>query len=145
MPTPAGHPTALAAGERRVRLAVDIGGTVTDLVAVDTASGQAVRPKADTTPGQLSGGVLTALATSEVPAGSIAAFIHGTTVVINAVTERRGARTALVTTRGFRDVLEIGRANRPDLYNLTYAKPVPFVPRHLRFEVGERMTHLGVE
>jgi N-methylhydantoinase A len=123
---------------------VDIGGTFTDLVSVDTVSGQVVRAKADTTPGQLSDGVLKALALSGVPVRSIEAFIHGTTVVINAVTERSGARTALITTRGFRDVLEIGRANRPDLYNLAYAKPVPFVPRHLRFEVTERMTHLGV-
>jgi len=127
----------------RVKLAVDIGGTFTDLVAVDTVTGEVVRAKADTTPAQLSNGVLEALARSGVPAGSIETFIHGTTTVINAVTERRGAVTALVTTRGFRDVLEIGRANRPDLYNLGYAKPVPFVPRHLRFEVTERMTHLG--
>ncbi len=127
----------------RVRLAVDIGGTFTDLVAVDTVTGNVVRAKADTTPGHLSDGVLTALARSGVRAESIEVFIHGTTVVINAVTERRGAPTALVTTRGFRDVLEIGRANRPDLYNLAYAKPVPFVPRHLRFEVTERMTYLG--
>ena len=133
-----------AVGASGVRLAVDIGGTFTDLVAVDTRSGQVVRAKADTTPGQLSNGVLKALALSGVPARSIEAFIHGTTVVINAVTERSGARTALVTTRGFRDVLEIGRANRPDLYNLAYLKPVPFVPRHLRLEVTERMTHLGV-
>ena len=121
---------------------MDIGGTFTDLVAVDAATGHVVRAKADTTP-DLSGGVLAALASSGVPASSIGAFIHGTTVVINAVTERRGAPTALVTTRGFRDVLEIGRANRPDLYNLAYAKPAPFVPRHLRFEITERMTYLG--
>src|SRR6185437_8773740 len=106
-----------------VRLAVDIGGTFTDLVAVDMVSGAVVRAKADTTQ-DLSDGVLAALAASGVPARSVAEFIHGTTVVINAVTERRGAPTALVTTRGFRDVLEIGRANRPDLYNLAYAKPV---------------------
>jgi len=144
VPLPPSVPGALDAPDaQRVRLAVDIGGTFTDLAAVDTVSGQVVRAKADTTPGQLSDGVLKALALSGVPARSIEAFIHGTTVVINAVTERRGARTALVTTRGFRDVLEIGRANRPDLYNLAYAKPVPFVPRHLRFEVTERMTHLG--
>ncbi len=140
MPPPAA--TSAAGASARVRLAVDIGGTFTDLVAVDTVTGDVVRAKADTTP-DLSGGVLAALAGSGVPASSIGAFIHGTTVVINAVTERRGARTALVTTRGFRDVLEIGRANRPDLYNLSYAKPVPFVPRHLRFEITERMTHLG--
>jgi N-methylhydantoinase A len=125
-----------------IRLAVDIGGTFTDLVAVDSG-GRVVRAKSDTTPGRLEQGVLAALALSCVPAAEVAAFIHGTTVVINAVTERRGVRTALVTTRGFRDVLEIGRANRPDLYNLAYRKPVPFVPRHLRFEVAERTSYRG--
>ena len=125
-----------------IRLAVDIGGTFTDLVAVDPA-GQVVRAKADTTPGRLERGVLASLERSGVPAASVTAFIHGTTVVINAVTERRGVPTALVTTRGFRDVLEIGRANRPDLYNLAYRKPAPFVARHLRFEVSERMSYRG--
>jgi N-methylhydantoinase A len=136
-------PDADALNPPRVRLAVDIGGTFTDLVALDTLTGMVVRAKVDTTPGRLSDGVLKAVAHSGVPAGEIGAFIHGTTVVINAITERRGAVTALVTTRGFRDVLEIGRGNRPDLYNLAYAKPVPFVPRHLRFEVTERMTYRG--
>jgi N-methylhydantoinase A len=126
-----------------VRVAVDIGGTFTDLVAQDTATGRVVRAKTDTTPGALERGVLAALAQSGVPPASVSAFIHGTTVVINTVTERTGARTALVTTKGFRDVLEIGRGNRPDLYNLAYRKPVPFVPRHLRFEVSERMTYGG--
>src|SRR5215467_6138540 len=135
--------TPYTRGTRRVRLAVDIGGTFTDLVAVDTITGDVVRAKADTTPGGLSQGVLDALARSGVPAATVDAFVHGTTVVINAITERRGVPTALVTTRGFRDVLEIGRANRPDLYNLAYAKPVPFVPRHLRFEVSERMSYQG--
>jgi N-methylhydantoinase A len=145
VPTPcvAVDPAGAAAPRPRVTLAVDIGGTFTDLVAVDTVSGAVVRAKADTTPARLADGVLSALDLSGVPAGSIEAFIHGTTIVINAVTERRGARTALVTTRGFRDVLEIGRANRPDLYNLRYTKPEPFVPRHLRFEIAERMSHLG--
>lgn len=126
-----------------IHVAVDIGGTFTDLVAVNAATGQVVRAKADTTPGRLADGVLAALGKSGVPAADVAAFIHGTTVVINAVTERAGVPTALVTTAGFRDVLEIGRANRPDLYNLAYRKPVPFVPRHLRFEVAERMSYQG--
>ena len=128
---------------RQFRLAVDIGGTFTDLVAVHTATGQVLRAKADTTPGQLEQGALSALAQSGVPAREIATFVHGTTVVINTLTERRGVSTALVTTRGFRDVLEIGRANRPDLYNLAYRKPAPFVPRRLRFEVTERMSYRG--
>lgn len=126
-----------------IRLAVDIGGTFTDLVAQDAGTGQVIRAKANTTPAALEGGVLAALAQSGVSARQVTAFIHGTTVVINAVTQRTGARTGLVTTRGFRDVLEIGRGNRPDLYNLAYRKPVPFIPRHLRFEVGERMTYQG--
>ena len=131
------------AGAGPIRLAVDIGGTFTDVVAVDAGTGRVTRAKADTTPGHLEQGVLDALGRSGVPAAGVDAFIHGTTVVINALTERRGVPTALVTTRGFRDVLEIGRANRPDLYNLGYAKPVPFVPRHLRFEVTERMSYRG--
>ncbi len=126
-----------------VRCAVDIGGTFTDVVAVDEGNGRVIRAKADTTPGRLERGVLDALGRSGVAATDVAAFIHGTTVVINALTERRGVPTALVTTRGFRDVLEIGRGNRPDLYNLSYAKPVPFVPRHLRFEITERMSYRG--
>jgi N-methylhydantoinase A len=133
----------LAARTPPIRLAVDIGGTFTDLVALDTATGAIVRAKADTTAADLSRGVLEALTQSRVEAPDVAAFIHGTTVVINAVTERAGVRTALITTSGFRDVLEIGRANRPDIYNLSYRKPVPFVPRHLRFEVGERMSYRG--
>ncbi len=131
------------AGELPIQVAVDIGGTFTDLVALDTATGQVVRAKADTTARQLSRGVLAALGRSGVTARQVGAFVHGTTVVINAITERSGARTALVTTRGFRDVLEIGRANRPDIYNLAYRKPVPFVPRHLRLEVSERMSYRG--
>jgi N-methylhydantoinase A len=134
---------SVSADPPRVRLAVDIGGTFTDLAAVDTVSGTVVRAKADTTPAQLADGVLSALAHSGVAPATVEAFVHGTTLVINAITERRGVPTALVTTRGFRDVLEIGRANRPDLYNLAYAKPVPFVPRHLRFEVPERMSYRG--
>jgi len=142
-PAPGAAPSGRGEHRARIRLAVDIGGTFTDLVAVDTVTGDVVRAKADTTRADLAGGVLAALKASRVRPDDVGAFIHGTTTVINAVTERTGAVTALVTTRGFRDVLEIGRANRPDLYNLAYAKPAPFVPRHLRFEVAERMTYRG--
>jgi len=89
--------------------------------------------------------VLTVLGHSGVDPAEVGTFIHGSTVVINAITERRGARTALVTTRGFRDVLEITRANRPDLYNLRYQKPVPFVERSHRLEVTERVSYRGDE
>jgi N-methylhydantoinase A len=124
-------------------LAIDIGGTFTDLAAVDRRDGSLVLAKVDTTPSRLQQGVLAALERSAISPADVGAFVHGSTVVINAITERRGARTALVTTEGFRDVLEIGRANRPDLYNLSYRKPKPFVPRRLRFEVRERVSHTG--
>jgi N-methylhydantoinase A len=125
------------------RVAIDIGGTFTDLASVETTTGELILSKASSTPVRLDDGVLEAVARSGVDASQIEALVHGTTVVINAITERRGVPTALVTTAGFRDVLEIGRANRPDLYNLAYAKPVPFVPRRLRFEARERMSYRG--
>jgi N-methylhydantoinase A len=127
-----------------IALAIDIGGTFTDLAAVDRRDGSLILAKVGTTPTRLQQGVLTALERSDLRPGDVGAFVHGSTVVINAVTERRGARTALLTTEGFRDVLEIGRANRPDLYNLSYRKPRPFVPRRLRFEVPERISHTGM-
>jgi len=97
--------------------------------------------KSSTTPGRLEQGVMDSIRRAEL--GDVGFLAHGTTVIINALTERKGATTALLTTKGFRDVLEIQRANRPDLYNLTYKKPTPFVPRRLRLEVTERMTYKG--
>jgi N-methylhydantoinase A len=126
-----------------LRVATDIGGTFTDLVAFDEGTGELRVGKASTTPGELPRGVLDAVADGGVALGEVAELVHGTTVVINALTERRGARTALVTTRGFRDVLEIGRGNRPDMYNLVSRKPPPFVPRRHRFEVRERVDRHG--
>jgi N-methylhydantoinase A len=123
------------------RCAVDIGGTFTDLVYLDEASGDVGLAKSSTTPGRFEQGVMTVLAEAEL--GSVEFLAHGTTVIINALTERKGATTALLTTKGFRDVLEIQRANRPDLYNLTYEKPKPFVPRRRRLEVAERMSYKG--
>jgi N-methylhydantoinase A len=123
------------------RAAVDIGGTFTDLVYLDEESRDVGLAKSSTTPGRFEEGVMDAV--GQVELGAVSFLAHGTTVIINALTERRGATTALLTTRGFRDVLEIQRANRPDLYNLTYAKPRTFVPRRLRFEVTERMSYKG--
>jgi Hydantoinase/oxoprolinase N-terminal region/Hydantoinase/oxoprolinase len=135
---------ASVSGDRGpLALAVDIGGTFTDLAAVDRRDGSLILAKVDTTPTRLQRGVLSALGRSEIPPADVGVFVHGSTVVINAITERRGSPTALLTTEGFRDVLEIGRANRPDLYNLSYRKPKPFVPRRLRFEVRERISHTG--
>ena len=70
-------------------------------------------------------------------------FFHGTTVVINALTEKNGVKTGLITTEGFRDVLEIARGNRPDLFNVKYKKPTPVIERHLRKEVSERLNYKG--
>ena len=125
-----------------LRLATDIGGTFTDLVAFDD-SGAVTVAKASTTPADLPAGVLDAVGEARISLAEVEEFVHGTTVVINAVTERRGAPTALVTTKGFRDVLEIGRGNRPDMYNLVSRKPPPFVRRRHRFEVRERVDRRG--
>ncbi len=125
------------------RLATDVGGTFTDLVYFDEASAELVVTKTLTTPADPSEGVLTAIARSGIAPEAVRFFVHGGTTVINAITERKGARTALVTTAGFRDVLEIGRGNRPDMYNLRYRSPEPFVPRRFRFEVRERLDARG--
>jgi N-methylhydantoinase A len=125
-----------------MRIATDIGGTFTDLVALDERGNVCV-VKGDTTPPDLERGVILALEESGINPASVTDFIHGATTVINTLTERKGAKTGLITTKGFRDVLEIARCNRPDLFNLVFAKPRPFVPRHLRFEVEERIAHDG--
>ncbi len=126
-----------------VRLAIDIGGTFTDFVGLDETTGAVVLEKALTTPRNFADGVTHTIRKSQVDPRAIRQFVHGTTVVINALTERQGAKVALLTTQGFRDVLEIQRANRTDMYNLFYQKPKPFVPRRLRFEVRERLNYAG--
>lgn len=122
-----------------IRLATDVGGTFTDLVAWDEARDRLIAAKDLTTPSDPSGGVLGVIGLSGLDGDAISEFVHGGTTVINAITERKGVRAALVTTQGFRDVLEIGRGNRPDLYNLQFEPSRPFVPRRWRFEVQERM------
>ena len=120
-----------------LRLGVDVGGTFTDLVAL--SEGTLVTAKVPSTPRDQSVGVMNAVGASEVEAGAVTALAHGMTVATNALLERRGSRTALVTTEGFRDVLEIARQNRPSLYDLSQDRPPPLVPRELRFTVKERM------
>ena len=135
--------------DKIVRVATDVGGTFTDLVYFETdllTGKQSVRTeKVDTTPPDFERGVLAVLAKGGVDIAETDFFAHGTTVVINALTERKGARTALITTEGFRDVLEIARGNRPDFFNLMYEKPKPFVRRFLRREVPGRISYRGVE
>ena len=123
------------------RLGVDVGGTFTDLVAL--SEGGLVTAKVPSTPRDQSEGVMNAIDAAEVEAASVGALAHGMTVATNALLERRGARTALVTTEGFRDVLEIARQNRPSLYDLSMDRPPPLVPRDLRFTVRERMGPSG--
>ena len=120
------------------RLGVDVGGTFTDLVSL-SSDGTLVTAKVPSTPEDQSEGVMNALETSEVEPDAVTALAHGMTVATNALLERRGARTALVTTEGFRDVLEIARQDRPSLYDLTAERPPPLVPRELRFTIKERM------
>ena len=125
-----------------MRVATDIGGTFTDLVAVDD-QGKTILTKSHTTPPNFEEGVIKVIQKSGVCPQEIKDFIHGTTTIINALTERKGAKTALITTKGFRDVLEIARCNRPDLFNMVFAKPRPFIPRYLRKEVEERVSFDG--
>lgn len=125
-----------------MRVATDIGGTFTDLVYLDE-NGKVGVAKSHTTPPNFEKGVIDVIEKSGIEQKAIKTFIHGTTVIINALTERKGVKTGLITTKGFRDVLEIARGNRPDLFNVRYQKPSPFVDRYLRQEVGERMNYQG--
>ncbi|WP_424929442.1 hydantoinase/oxoprolinase family protein [Amaricoccus tamworthensis] len=131
------------------RVATDVGGTFTDLVCFETDSetgeSRVITAKSDTTPPDFENGVLNVLAKGGVDPSGIDYFAHGTTVVINALTERKGVKVGLITTEGFRDTIEIARGNRPDFFNLHYEKPAPFVPRYLRREVPGRMTYTGEE
>jgi len=130
------------------RVATDVGGTFTDLVAFETAADGTLRivtAKTDTTPPDYETGVLNVLRKGGIDPAEVDFMAHGTTVVINALTERKGVTVGLITTEGFRDTLEIARGNRPDFFNLHYEKPAPFVPRHLRAEVPGRITYKGAE
>jgi N-methylhydantoinase A len=123
--------------EAGARLGVDVGGTFTDVVIL--AGGRLITAKVPSTPSDQSEGVLAGVEAADFDAAQLEAFAHGMTVATNALLERRGARLALVTTQGFRDVIEIGRQNRPSLYDLTRDRPPALVPRELRFTVRERM------
>ena len=129
------------------RIGVDIGGTFTDLVLVDEVTGAVSVGKLLTTPKEpaqaVEQGVLALLHEAGRDTASVAALIHGTTLATNALIERKGAKTGLLTTAGFRDALEIGREGRYDMYDLFIDPPAPLVPRHLRLEVRERLSADG--
>src|SRR5262245_29987379 len=130
------------------RVGIDIGGTFTDLLLVGE-DGAAVIGKILTTPGDPSLAVENALRplleNGTIKAGERGNLLHGTTLVTNALIERKGALTALLTTAGFRDAVEIGREHRYELYDLNLELPKPLVPRHLRFDVPERVAADGSE
>ncbi len=134
---------------KTIRVATDVGGTFTDLVCFETdpdnGRSTVVTAKSDTTPPDFERGVLNVLEKGGVDPATVDFLAHGTTVVINALTERKGGTVGLITTQGFRDTLEIARGNRPDFFNLHYQKPKPFVPRYLRRELPGRMSYRGEE
>ena len=121
---------------------IDVGGTFTDLILVDDATGEVKLAKVPTTVHNQAFGVLAALDAASADTAGLAAIIHGTTTTTNAMLERKIAKVGLITTRGFRDVLELGRRTRPKAYGLT-GTFVPLIPRELRFEVAERMDAEG--
>ncbi|MGE5537965.1 MAG: hydantoinase/oxoprolinase family protein [Gemmatimonas sp.] len=124
-------------------VALDIGGTFTDLVAFDLATGSIRHAKSSTTPYDLSVGIRKTLVKSGLPIDGIDTFVHGSTVAINTAIERNGAKTALLVTSGTRDVYQIGRGNRPESYNFFFKRPTPYVPRRNTFEIVERLNAEG--
>ena len=123
----------------RIRLAADIGGTFTDIAAFNTSTGRLHFGKTLSTPDSLIDGIATGASKAGAAFSDADIFLHGSTVAINTMLERTGAKTALLITEGFRDIYEIGRVNRPDAYNLFFQKHEPLVERALRFEVHERL------
>jgi len=124
-------------------VAIDIGGTFTDLIGFDDAAGRFVEAKSLTTPAHLVQGIIDCIRKSGLDAAAIDELIHGSTIAINTLIERKGARTGLIVTRGTRDVYIIGRGNRPEAYHLLFHRHRPLVPRHLTREVDERLLASG--
>ena len=124
-------------------VAVDVGGTFTDLVMYDGPHNRLVMAKVPSTPPNFYSGVVDAMTKVQPDLSAIHMFLHGTTMHLNAYLERKGARTALLTTSGFGDVYEMRRGNRVLMYDLHFQYPAPLVPRDLVYEVAERMSASG--
>ncbi|MBI4491531.1 MAG: hydantoinase/oxoprolinase family protein [Chloroflexi bacterium] len=127
-------------------IGVDVGGTFTDLIRFDEAAGRITATKVASTPRNPARAILAGLVALGLDPAAVRHLIHGTTVATNTILERKGARVGLVTTEGFRDVLEIGRTQRMvegSMFNPRFVRPAPLVPRPLRFEVRERLLHDG--
>jgi N-methylhydantoinase A len=127
----------------RLSVAVDIGGTFTDLVSFDEATGLVTQSKQLTTHGDLSQGVWSCFGKASIEPKDAENVVHGSTIAINIAIEATGAKTALVVTKGTRDVYKIGRQNRPEAYNFNFTRPVPLVPRSWTYEIDERLTATG--
>jgi N-methylhydantoinase A len=125
------------------RIAVDIGGTFTDIVYIDEEAERIIADKVRSTPSDIGRAVLEAIKKIGVDMTEVSLFVHGTTVGLNTVVQRAGAKVGLITTNGFSDVLEMGRGDRKDLYNYLWKKPKPLVPRSLRMGIKERANHMG--
>src|SRR4051795_10733846 len=136
---PSNSPAGRGKNRANIRLAADIGGAVSDIAIFDDRTGALSFGKVLSTPQRLVDGINAGVAKTGSDSSSAGLFLHGSTVAINTILERTGAKTALLITEGFRDVYEIGRINRPDSYNLFFQKHEPLVERARRFEVGERM------
>ena len=130
-----------------IRIAIDTGGTFTDLVLFESESGSIWTHKVHSTPEDpgvaMVTGIFEILNNAGQNASSIEILIHGTTVATNTVIQRKGARTAFLTTRGFRDILHIQRQDRPFLYDLRARRAEPLVPRSHRHEITERLLYTG--
>ena len=129
----------------RFLVGVDVGGTFTDLIAYDPQAARLLSAKVPSLPGEQWRGVLDALSDLGIASAAITAFVHGTTIATNALLERTGARSALIATRGFRDVVEIGKGRRlvGGLFDPAWQRPAPLVPRDRRLEIGERIAADG--
>ena len=126
-----------------LQVGIDIGGTFTDLAVFDEADMSVSIDKSPTTPHDFAEGLFKLVDDTAVRLSDVTRFVHGTTIATNAVIERRGAKVGLITTRGFRDTLDIMRIHREHHYDLQWSKPRPLVPRRLRFEVSERIEYRG--
>lgn len=125
------------------RLAIDVGGTFIDFVLLDESTGGVTSEKELSLVHELSDRIFAGMERLEISPADLDMITHGSTVVINTILQERGGKIGLITTRGFRDVLELGRGSRPEVYNLLYKPPKPLVPRYLRTEVPERLNHQG--
>jgi N-methylhydantoinase A len=132
-----------APAAHQTRLSADVGGTFTDIAVFDEATGSLRLGKTLTTPRRLVNGIAKGVGKAESSFAEAQLFLHGTTIAINTILERNGARAVLLTTQGFRDIYEIGRVNRPESYNLFFQKHVPLIERSRRYEIRERMDAEG--